>query len=120
MKKILSVFLCLAIIVALFTINNENKEFSFEAYLTNLSQVSDDRPTMPSTEDIVSTFEEFGNYDTENTDLSFFNGLKDIWTALKLIYECVVFAIKFLIYIVEYIVYIGKVGCALFYNLLVW
>lgn len=117
MKKLGVFLICFAVLIALFSVNNVSKDFSFEHYLTEISEVADDRPEMPSTEKINKVVLEYGNYDD---DSKWYEVLKSVWTTLKLIYECVVFAVQFLIYIFEMIVYVIKIVVACTYNLIVW
>lgn len=117
MKKVSVFFICFAVVIALFSVNNVSKSFSFENYLVQISEVADNRPDMPSTEKINKVVLEYGNYDD---DSKWYEVLKSVWITLKLIYECIVFAVQFLIYIFEMIVYVIKIVIACTYNLLVW
>ena len=117
MKKILAFLLCFATLVALFSIKNADSKFSFEQWLTNVSEVSDNRPTMPTTDNITKIWED-EEYSEDGA------GIVKVLTTIKnifvTIYECLVFAIKFLVYIVEYILYLSQVVSVVFYNLFVW
>ncbi len=117
MRKLGVVFICLVVIIALFSVNNATSSFSFENYLSNVAESAENRPEMPSTEKIVKTFLEYGDYDE---DSKWYEVLKVIWITLKLIYECVVFAVMFLVYCIEMLLYIIKIVCSCTYNLLVW
>lgn len=118
MRKFGVILICLAVIIALFSVNNSTKTFSFEHYLTEISVVAENRPSMPDSEKIDKVINEYGNY-TEDTN-NIVKALKDVWTTLKLIYECVVFAVRFLLYIFEMLLYVIKIVIACTYNLLVW
>lgn len=114
-----SVFLiCLATLIALFGINSTTKSFSFENYLTEISVVAENQPEMPSTEKIDKVFNEYGDYSSD--DKGIIDALKAVWTTLKLIYECVVFAVRFIVYILEMLIYVINIASACVYNLLVW
>ena len=118
MKKIFSFFLCFVVIVALFSINSNSREFSFEQYLTELSQISDDRPKMPSSERVDEILEEFGEYDDNTSGI--LKALKTIWSVIKLIYNCLVFAVEFLIYIIKYMIFLAEFMTVATYKLFVW
>lgn len=121
MKKILTFLLCFATLVALFSIKNTNSEFSFEQWLTNISEVSDNRPTMPSTDDVDFALDSFKEYE-EDADVSekILVTIENFGNVFTVGYECIVFAVKFLIYIVEYILYLSTLVSVMFYNLFVW
>lgn len=118
MRKLGVLLICLAVIIALFGVNNATKTFSFESYLTEISQVAENRPSMPSTDRVNSVLDEYGEYDADTSGV--IKALKAVWTTLKLIYECLVFAVKFIVYIFEMLVYVIKIVVACTYNLLVW
>lgn len=115
-----SVFLiCLATLIALFGINSTAKSFSFENYLTEISVVAENRPEMPSTEKInkvILSFEEDG----KDTQTKILQVVRAIWNSIKLIYECLVFAVRFIVYILEMLIYVINIASACVYNLLVW
>lgn len=119
MRKLVVVFICLAIIVALFGVNNANSTFSFEDYITKVSISAEDRPVMPSTEKIDKVILEY-EQNGSNTSSKILEVVKSVWTTLKLIYECVVYAVKILLYLVEMFLYLINILTALTYNLLVW
>lgn len=108
-----------ALIVSLISYNNANSSFSFEKYLDNISQVTAVQPTMPSTENITDTISEYDDT-LGSSEGDIFKAIKCIWITLKVIYQCVVFALKFLVYIAEMLVYVLKIVSAMFYNLIVW
>ena len=118
MRKLGVLLICLAVIIALFAVNNATKTFSFENYLTQISVVAENRPDMPDTEKIDKVILEFE--DNGDEDPNWYDIFKDVWTAVKLIYECVVFAVRFLLYIFEMLLYVIKIVFACSYNLLVW
>ena len=114
-----SVFLiCLATLIALFGINSTAKSFSFENYLTEISVAAENRPEMPSTEKIDKVFNEYGEPSADDSGI--IQALKSVWTTLRLIYECLVFAVRFVVYIVEMLIYVINIASACVYNLLVW
>ena len=119
MRKLGAFLIFFAAIVALFSINNIDKTFSFEAYLDNISIVADDRPTLPSTEAIENTIDEY-----DETQLSdnpgIIKSLKHIWTTLKLIFQIIVYVMKFFVYLIQSIFFIIRFISACFYNLIVW
>lgn len=118
MKKIFAFFLCFVVIVALFSFNKNGREFSFEQYLTELSQVADDRPGMPSSERVDEVLAEFGEYEESTSGI--LKALKTIWSVIKLIYNCLVFAVEFLIYIVKYMIFLSEFMTVATYKLFVW
>ena len=118
MNKLVVFIICLATIVALFSVNNANNTFSFEDYITKVSVSAEDRPSMPSTEKIDKVFLEFE--EKNETDSKWYEIFEDIWIVCKLIYECVVYAVKILIYLVEMSLYLINIVSAMTYNLLVW
>ena len=118
MRKLGVLLICLAVIIALFGVNNATKTFSFESYLTEISQVAENRPSMPSSERIDKVILEFE--DNNEEEQKWYKIFEDIWTGIKLIYECVSFAVRFLLYIFEMLVYVIKIVVACTYNLLVW
>lgn len=117
MRKLGVFFICLVVIIALFSVNNATTSFSFENYLTRVAESAEDRPEMPSTEKISKIILEYGEYDDNS---KWYEVLKVIWITLKLIYECVVFSVMFLVYCIEMLLYIIKIVCSCTYNLLVW
>ena len=119
MKKLLVVLICLATCVALFGVNNANNTFSFEDYLTKVSVSAENRPSMPSTEVIDKVILEY-EQNGEDTSSKILEVIKSVWTTLKLIYECVVYAVRFLLYLVEMVLYLINILSAMTYNLLVW
>lgn len=119
MKKIVVIIICLATIVALFGVNNATKTFSFEDYITKVSVSAENRPDMPSTEKIDKVILEY-EQNGEDTSSKILEVVKSVWTTLKLIYECVVYAVKFLLYLVEMLLYLINILSAMTYNLLVW
>lgn len=118
MRKLVVVLICLATIVALFSVNNTNSTFSFEDYITKVSVSAEDRPSMPSTEKIEKVFLEFEENGSDSSP--WYEIFEDIWTVCKLIYECVVYAVKILVYLVEMTLYLINIVSAMTYNLLVW
>ena len=58
MQKIGVLFICLAVIVALFSVNNIDKTFSFDTYISAVAESAEDRPNMPSTKDISDVVED--------------------------------------------------------------
>lgn len=119
MRRIGVLLLCLMVIIALFSVNNATKTFSFESYLTEISRVAENRPNMPSAEKIEKVFLEY-DQNGDDTSTKILGVVKSIWTTLKLIYECIVFAVRFLLYIFEMLLYVIKIVCSCTYNLLVW
>ena len=110
-----------ALIVSLISYNNANSSFSFEKYLDNISQVTAVQPTMPETGEINDTLEEYSYVEKDdNNSLGIIKALKYVWVTLKLIFHCLVYALKFLVYIAEMLVYVLKIVSAMFYNLIVW
>ena len=120
MRKIGVLLICLAVIISLFSVNNATSSFSFENYLTEISQVAENRPSMPDTEKIDKVILEYELNEDEEDSSKILVVLKSVWTTIKLIYECIVFAVRFLLYIFEMLVYVIKIVCACTYNLLVW
>ena len=120
MKKIYVFLIVFALIISLISYNNVNSTFSFESYLDKVSQVAVTQPIMPETETISGTLDEYDVIAGNTDDSGVIKALKYIWTTLKLIFHCIVFALRFLVYIVEMLVYVLKIVSALFYNLIVW
>ncbi len=119
MKKILAFFLCFASIIALFSLKNADKTFSFEVYLNKISSVADNRPTLPDTSSISYVLNEYDQGDTADTS-GILKALKSIWTTIKLIFQCFIYFMKFIVYIIQYLVFIGQLFTACFFNLIVW
>ena len=119
MNKLVVFIICLATIVALFSVNNANNTFSFEDYLTKVSVSAENRPSMPSTEKIDKVILEY-EQNGEDTSSKILEVIKSVWTTLKLIYECVVYAVRLLLYLVEMTLYLINIVSAMTYNLLVW
>ena len=121
MNKLVTLIICLATIVALFSVNNSSTTFSFEDYITKVSVSAENRPDMPSTEKIQKVFLEYEFSEEDKEDSAkILVVVKSIWTTIKLIYECIVFAVMFLLYLVEMLLYVINIATALTYNLLVW
>ena len=118
MKKLIVLIICLATVVALFGVNNQRDAFSFEDYITKVSVSAENRPVMPSTEKIDKVFLEFEENGSDSSP--WYEIFEDIWTVCKLIYECVVYAVKMLVYLVEMTLYLINIVSAMTYNLLVW
>lgn len=119
MKKIFAFFLCFVTIIALFSINNTGKEFSFESYLTELSQVADERPKIPDTVDIENTLEEFELTEQEDT-AKILKVVRHIWTGIKLLAHGIVFICKFMLFLLLYIVFLIKLVSVGTFNLFIW
>lgn len=119
MRKFYVFIICLATLIALFSINNGTKTFSFESYLTELSQVADERPKLPDTKNISDTFSEYEELGTDNSE-NIVKILKSIWTTIKLIVYAVVFLARFILYILNYIIFLAKLLGTATFNLVVW
>ena len=119
MRRLGAFLIFFAALVAILSINNIDRTFSFENYLENISIVADDRPTLPSTENIQNTLAEY-----DETQLSdnpgIIKSLKHIWTTLKFIFQIIVYVFKFISYIIQFFFFIIRLVGACFYNLLIW
>ena len=118
MRKFFAFLICFACLISLFAINTEGKDFSVETYLTNLSVIAEDRPNFPSTENINKTLEEYGEYEDKISGI--LKAIKAVWTTIKLIYQCLVFAVNLLLYIAQMMIYIFKLASASVYYLVAW
>lgn len=120
MNKLVVFIICLATIVALFSVNNANSTFSFEDYITKVSVSAEDRPSLPSTEKIDKVMLEYELNEDDEDSSKILVVLKSVWTTIKLIYECIVYAVRLLLYLVEMTLYLINIVSAMTYNLLVW